>query len=138
MPSSDVLTIFGERDSAMGALALQLRALIRPNAPDAFEQPDAAARLVCYSLGPRLVDTVCVISPQRTWVNLGFYKAIELHDPAGLLVGTGKLHRHVKVRGSTDAESPMLRQLLLDAAELARQRRAAHAPTEPIRRSTNH
>ena len=36
----------------------------------------------------------------RPWagVNLGVFGGASLDDPAGLLEGTGKVHRHVKIR----------------------------------------
>ncbi len=36
-------------------------------------------------------------------------------DPAGLLSGIGKRHRHVKIRSVADAARPELRELLLPA-----------------------
>src|SRR5205807_9146388 len=35
-------------------------------------------------------------------VNVGFFRGAEIADPAGLLVGTGKLLRHVNLRTSRD------------------------------------
>ena len=41
-------------------------------------------------------------------VNVGFFRGAELADPHGLLEGTGKLMRHVKLRpGSTRATSAL-------------------------------
>lgn len=37
-------------------------------------------------------------------VNVGFFLGVELPDPAGLLEGTGKFMRHVKVRPAFTAE----------------------------------
>jgi hypothetical protein len=122
---TDVATILAGRAQKVGALALRARELIRLALPDAVEQPDSAAGLVGYALGPRLADTVCVISPQRDWVNIGFYWALELTDPVGFLSGTGKAHRHVRLRTAADAESPALRELLVEAVSRARQRLSA-------------
>jgi hypothetical protein len=38
----------------------------------------------------------------RSYVNVGLYFGAELEDPAGLLEGTGKRMRHVKVRPGAD------------------------------------
>lgn len=119
----EVVGILGARGEAVSALALRLRAVVFEALPDAIEQPDASAGLVGYALGPRLADSVCVIAPQRAWVNLGLYRAVDLPDPAGLLVGTGKLHRHVKVRSVEDLGSPPLRALLEEAVTRGRVRR---------------
>lgn len=43
----------------------------------------------------------------RSHVGVGFFRGAELPDPAGLLEGTGRFMRHVKVRpeGQVDAEA---------------------------------
>ena len=48
-------------------------------------------------------------------VNVGFFHGAELADPAGLLEGTGKYMRHVKLRRDDDVDARALR-LLIDAA----------------------
>lgn len=58
------------------------------------------------------------ITPQRAHVTLGIAHGAELRDPTGLMEGTGKVHRHVKLRQPEDLERPELRQLM--AAAMAR------------------
>lgn len=101
-------------------LALQLRALALSIIPDAVEIVDPFDKLIAYGYGPRMADIVCTIMPYKGHVNLGIANAATLLDPAGLLEGTGKRHRHVKVRTSADVERPALRALL-EAAVAARQ-----------------
>lgn len=48
-------------------------------------------------------------------VNVGFYHGADLDDPAGLLEGTGKRMRHVKLRPGTSVDSAAL-GALIDAA----------------------
>src|SRR6185295_2107077 len=40
---------------------------------------------------------LCYVSAHSRHVNLGFHRGSELRDPAGLLQGTGKGMRHVKL-----------------------------------------
>lgn len=54
----------------------------------------------------------CYIGAHRDHVNLGFYYGAELSDPKGLLEGTGKRLRHVKVREISQVDLPSLRQLV--------------------------
>ncbi|MDQ6891087.1 MAG: DUF1801 domain-containing protein [Acidobacteriota bacterium] len=61
---------------------------------------------------------VFVITPKQTSVNLGFVRAVDLSDPAGLLEGTGKLHRHVKLRSIAEVDSQELRTLVQDAMKM--------------------
>ncbi|RZS38971.1 uncharacterized protein DUF1801 [Herbihabitans rhizosphaerae] len=53
--------------------------------------------------------------PHRAHVNLGFNRGAELPDPAGLLEGTGKVHRHYKVRTVADLDRPELDELIIAA-----------------------
>ena len=96
-------------------LARQVRALVREVMPEAREQVDPSAKLIAYSLGGKMADTVCVIMPLKAAMNLGFYNGTALPDPAGLLTGTGKRHRHVHLTTLADIRAPALRALLLAA-----------------------
>src|SRR3989442_15936629 len=53
----------------------------------------------------------------RAHVNVGFFHGAALQDPAGLLEGTGKHMRHVKLRPGSDVNSTAL-NALIDAAYL--------------------
>jgi len=48
-------------------------------------------------------------------VNVGFFRGAELADPDGLLEGTGKFMRHVKLRPGCDVEDTALRKLIESA-----------------------
>lgn len=53
----------------------------------------------------------------KTYVTLGFYRADLLKDPKGLLEGTGKTMRHIKLRSLRDVDATMLRTWLKAAAK---------------------
>jgi hypothetical protein len=66
--------------------------------------------------------TVCVqdapfayVNAFRAHVNVGFFHGAALADPAGLLEGTGKYMRHVKVKPGQALDAPSL-ELLVTAA----------------------
>jgi hypothetical protein len=109
----------------MRLLALKVRALVLDLLPDVQEQIDAPAKIIGYGFGPKYQDTICVIMPAKGWVSLGLYRATELPDPDGLLQGTGKIHRHVKLKAEQDVDSPALRALLHAALDAYRQRRGS-------------
>ena len=63
--------------------------------------------------------TVCVddaafayVNVFRDHVNVGFFHGAYLSDPAGLLEGTGKRMRHVKLRPGVDVETSALKSLI--------------------------
>lgn len=45
-------------------------------------------------------------------VNVGFFRGAEIADPDGLLEGTGKLMRHVKLRPEDDIDARALMKLI--------------------------
>jgi hypothetical protein len=51
----------------------------------------------------------------RAHVNVGFFHGAMLDDPAGLLEGTGKRMRHVKLRPAQQVSAGALRELLAAA-----------------------
>jgi hypothetical protein len=55
---------------------------------------------------------ICVIMPLKAAVNFGLPRGAELPDPDGLLEGTGKRARHVKVANVAQAGAHGLRALL--------------------------
>ncbi len=76
-----------------------------------------------YGVGPRkMKEGYAYIMPHKNWVNLGFYQGAVLADPAGIMEGTGKKLRHVKVRSVEDAGRPEIRALVV--AALAERRQA--------------
>jgi hypothetical protein len=53
----------------------------------------------------------------KSHVNVGFYRGAELDDPAGLLEGTGKRMRHVKLKPGRDLGVTALEDLIKAAYE---------------------
>jgi len=51
----------------------------------------------------------------RDHVNVGFFRGAELPDPAGLLEGSGKFMRHVKLAPSREVDAAALRELVENA-----------------------
>ena len=61
----------------------------------------------------------------RAHVNVGFFRGVELPDPRGLLVGTGRRMRHVKLRPAEDIDATALTGLIRAAyADIKRQLKA--------------
>lgn len=63
-------------------------------------------------------------------VNVGFFRGAEIADPAGLLEGTGKFMRHVKLRPERDVDTTALMKLVETAyADMKRRLKAGGART---------
>jgi hypothetical protein len=75
----------------------------------------------------------------RAHANVGFFLGTQLSDPEGLLVGTGKRMRHVKVKPGVDLDSAALSALIVEAyrdikVRLAAERAGASVVSKPSRK----
>ena len=105
--------ILGTSSPRVRDLASRTRALIRDVMPDVVEVPWTRQRVVGYGVGPKkMSEHFCHITFHKNHVNLGFNYGSELPDPEGLLQGSGKLLRHVKITTPEDLSNPALRRLV--------------------------
>lgn len=58
---------------------------------------------------------VCGIGNYPRWVSVYFFRGAEMEDPDGVLEGSGRGMRHVKLREPKDAERPALKKLIRQA-----------------------
>lgn len=68
-----------------------------------------------FTLTGALGQAFCHMAIYAKHVNLGFNRGTELPDPTGLLAGTGKMIRHVRVPGPTFSDNEDFRNLIADA-----------------------
>lgn len=62
----------------------------------------------------KTTDIFAYLQSNKNHVNLGFYKDLDkLEDPNGLLEGTGKNMRHIKLKSVSDIDPELLRQWFL-------------------------
>lgn len=98
-----------------------LRKLIQKADPDFVEIIWPRQRIASYGVGPKkMSEHYAYIAPQKSHVNLGLYRGTSLADPDGLLEGTGKQLRHIKLKSVSVATSAAVKQLL-DCAIAERQ-----------------
>jgi hypothetical protein len=116
--NDEVERLLAARQPRIAELARQLCALILQMYPDATVTVDNGYIGFGGSTGYK--GLVFVVGPHSKHVTLGLYGGVDLPDPAGLMEGTGKVHRHVKVRQADDLKRRELRELM--AAALKRQR----------------
>ena len=64
--------------------------------------------------------SLAYIMAHENHVNLGFTRGVELTDETGVLEGTGKQMRHVKLRDADDVRPDVLRELICEAVALNR------------------
>lgn len=111
-----------EYDPAVAALGRALRARLQALFPDAVELVYDNYNGVVIGFGPSEKPSEAPLSLQLVprWVNLCFIReASELPDPEGLLVGTGRMARHIPIRGLPEFDRPAVQALIAIAADRA-------------------
>jgi hypothetical protein len=78
----------------------------------------------------RMKDNICLLVVYRDHVNLMFPRGVDLKDPKGLLEGSGKAMRHVKILTPDDADRPGVRTLIAQA----KKRQGLGKPATPLQR----
>ena len=134
-PSEELIRLLSAYELSVGELAIALRAMILEEAPAAVEKSFQVYALVFwYSLTGKMTDAFCHVVVYPKGVNLMFNRGAELEDPGGVLVGEGKIIRHIKVRQPADLKNPYLRRFiraaLKHAKSLARERELAAKSTK--------
>jgi len=95
------------RADALGALAQSWFEVMRGCGPDVRELLHDGHPTAC--VGDAAFGYVNAFSAH---VNVGFFRGAELADPKGLLEGTGKFMRHVKLRPGRDVDAVALTKLI--------------------------
>ncbi len=93
----------------MAAVARELRAVVAAALPDGTEQVDLGNRLLAIGRSMKMRDLLFAIIPHSAHVNLQLADGIDLPNSDGLIEGTGKRIRHIKVRSIEAARSAPVR-----------------------------
>jgi hypothetical protein len=109
---ADVELLLVEHPAELQAIERAIRRLIRDEAPAAEERVDFGNKLIAFGWTMGMRDLLFAIICHRTWINVQFADGADLPNPAGIVEGTGKRIRHVKVRSLGAAADPRLRQLV--------------------------
>lgn len=99
-----------ERQDDLGAIARQWFEVMRACGSDVRELFHDGCPVAC--VGDAAFGYVNAFTSH---VNVGFFLGAALKDPAGLLEGTGKRMRHVKLRPDAPVDGIALRKLIQDA-----------------------
>ena len=106
---ADVDRLLSEHPPEIQAIERALRTTIRREVPAAMEQVDFGNKLIAFGRSMKMRGLLFAIIAHKSWVNLQLADGADLPDPGGLIEGTGKRIRHVKIRSVADASaSPVL------------------------------
>ena len=110
--ADDFETLLQPHTPAVAETARALRLVLAAAFPDAVEQVDFGNKLLAVGKSMAMRDLAFAIIPHSAHVNLQLPDGVDLPDPDGLIEGTGKRIRHVKVRSAEAAEAPALREVV--------------------------
>jgi hypothetical protein len=120
--NDDIEKLLGSYDAAVKEIALRARDLISKLVPKAEEKVYSGWRVISFSLDGAMTGQFCSIGPGRKYVNLYFMQGTSLDDPKGLLEGTGKNMRHVKIREAGELKNAALKGLIKTAARFQQEK----------------
>jgi uncharacterized protein DUF1801 len=109
-------------DSAVQALGLGLRGLVLEELAPSHEYIFSMRSKVVLLYGSSdrvLADCVCSIAVFRQHVTLIFHRGVDLADTHGLLRGSGKALRHIRIEQEADLDRPVLKAYLREARALS-------------------
>lgn len=92
--------------------ARALETVIREALPEVVVQYDPGNGLLAFGRSMKIRDLLFALIPHAGWVNLQLADGAVLPDPEGLIEGTGKRIRHVKVRSADAAQDARLRRIV--------------------------
>lgn len=111
---------------AIRELATAVRGLVKMTVPDVTEKVYPGYKNIVFGVGGEgdnaMRTQFAYMAPFKAHVNLGFERGIYLSDPAGMLEGTGKELRHVKIKRLADLDNPAIHDLIVAAYEDYRHR----------------
>ena len=103
---ADIDRLLAGHSADIQAIERALRATILAELPDAVQHVDFGNKLIAFGRSMKMSGLLFAIIAHATWVNLQLADGALLADPDGLIEGTGKRIRHVKVRSVEAAASP--------------------------------
>jgi hypothetical protein len=101
---------------------VRARSRMRASFPRGFELVYDNYNALVLGYGPtaRASDAVLSLAAYPRWVTLFFLHGISLTDPSGLLQGSGKQVRSIRLRSAEDLDSPAVVALVVQAAAAQR------------------
>ena len=96
--------------AALGVIARQWFTVMRQCGADVRELMHDGFATACVADAP-----FAYVGAFRAHVNIGFFQGAALPDPEGLLEGTGKSMRHVKIKPDQDVNAEALLALIAAA-----------------------
>ncbi len=100
------------RSAEVQEAAHAIAGVVMAELPDGVVRFDRADGLLAFGTSSAMSDLLFALIPHSRWVNLQLADGALLPNPEGLIEGTGKRIRHVKIRSAEFALSPAVREIV--------------------------
>jgi hypothetical protein len=104
--------VLAEHDPVVADAARAIERLVVDGLLGAVVQFDRGNGLLAIGSSIRMRGLLFAIIPHRAHVNLQLADGVDLPDPSGLIEGTGKRIRHLKIRSAEAAAAPAIRDIV--------------------------
>jgi hypothetical protein len=94
-------------------LAQCTRDRVRELLPGVSEYVDTSGPYIGYGYAAGYKGQVCTIIVSKSEVKLGLSGGASLADPDGLLEGSGKVHRYIRIQSEADLRRPAVAKLIV-------------------------
>lgn len=134
-PPRELLEFLYRYDPAIQSLALGLRQVIHEEMSPCHEyifEMRSKVVLLYGSTARVIADGICNISVFRRHVTLAFVRGTDVEDLGGVLQGTGKAMRHIRLTKLSDLDRPEIRRYLRKARKVAGLKRSRDRTTEEV------
>ncbi len=116
-PPKELIGFLKRFDPAIRELALDAREVVlKALAPSNESVLDVYVLAMNYGFSEKMKDQVVYIGVYTKHINLGFHWGARMDDPEGVLEGSGKQFRHIKIKSQEDLGSPVIRDYVRRAA----------------------
>ncbi len=133
-PPEQLLELLAARRPAMAPIVLALRERVVREASDATEMVYSVYAVVDLFTFGRPSDAFIHIVAYEKHVNLGFNQGAMLPDPHGLIAGTGKKIRHIRIAAEDDLKRPLQPYIRAAIKQAIRPPAPSSPPKTPARR----
>jgi hypothetical protein len=96
-----------EHSDELGAIACHWFEVMRKSGNDVRELLHDGHPTACVNDA-----AFAYVNAFKAHVNVGFFRGAEIADPEGLLEGTGRFMRHVKLKPGSDVDASALKRLI--------------------------
>jgi len=115
-PPEELRALLVSAPTHLQEIFLQARARILAMQPEAQEKITPGYRSAAFGWGTAMAQQYCALILHTRHVNLQFFRGASLPDPEGLLEGSGKAMRHIKLGARGDVDREGVADLIREAA----------------------